>query len=446
MPSGSLNCAVSPVAVDPAVLAGAGDGDDRDRRAARIDAADEVVLGIGDDEEAGFVDDDAGRTIDHFRIAVSAAVGIIVITGARERHERRHLAAGDFPDGVVLRVRDPEVVAVGDDRARRVERGREQRAVRQARAAAPGAGERRDDAVDGDAADLVVLRVGDVDRAVGADRESARIVELRRAAGAVAAPLLAVAGDRFDFAVEADLAESVVAAVGDVENVALRVEGDAAGVLELRGGAGAVVEALLARAREYGHGARGCDDFDLVMLFVGDGDPAVRQHDRRALRVLERIVLRARSAGDRAHFVRRYVGNRERFLGDDVRAAGDAHVAGDGVGRDDDFDEAIVARDDGRGRGIRERDADGAVAESAPVDEDACAGRCARRDQLAHGRRVLRREDWREQQQHEQERRRPRRLIRRRPAASAPRRRRSSRRDAGAPRFRGANDLLSGHV
>ena len=112
------------------------------------------------------------------------------------------------------------------------------------------AGERAHLPVFSDAADAVVVGVGDVDFAFGADGDADGRVEARPRGRAVEEAGRAFAREGRDDAFLRDLPNTVVARVGDVE-VAVGVEREAGRGVEGGGGARAVREALApARERE----------------------------------------------------------------------------------------------------------------------------------------------------------------------------------------------------
>eukprot|EP00965_Chrysotila_dentata_P188618 6172850-Pleurochrysis_carterae.AAC.1 len=98
----------------------------------------------------------------------------------------------------------------------------------------------------------MVGAVGDEERAVGPERDAARTVERRRAAHAVGKARRARAGERAHAPVDAHRTHHVRAGVGD-KGSAIGVDGDAAQVVELRGGTDAVGVAGLAAPRQRHH-------------------------------------------------------------------------------------------------------------------------------------------------------------------------------------------------
>src|SRR5262249_48291342 len=142
-----------------------------------------------------------------------------------------------------------------------------------------GAGDGDDDAVGQNLADAVGARVGDEDVAEGVGGEGGRLVCHRRGARAVVAAVARgpSAGDGDNDSVGLDLADAVVALVGEVD-VAAAIDGHAPRRVDLGRGGGAVVAAV-ARGPGAGDGddvAGGLDDLaDAVVVRVRDGQVAV---------------------------------------------------------------------------------------------------------------------------------------------------------------------------
>ena len=126
-----------------------------------------------------------------------------------------------------------------------------------------------------DLADTVVAAVGDIDVAVGVRRHAAGVAQprgCRWAAVAAEAERSGSCDGRNDARCGVDLADAVVAAVGDV-NVAVRVRGYAPGLVQLRRGCLAAVAGESGRAgsRKGGNDARrGIDFADAVGVAVSD--------------------------------------------------------------------------------------------------------------------------------------------------------------------------------
>ena len=195
----------------------------------------------------------------------------------------------------------------------------------------------------------MIFRIGDVDRAIRAHRDSLGGVELRDTAGAVLEAGLPAAGQRRHRAVERDAADRVIARVGHIQHATRRIEREIARVLELRRRSLAILRTVLARPSQHRHHARRSDELDLIVLFVRYGDIAVREHDCRTVRMFEDCVLRLLPTGECRDDVTRMRGQVERKLADQRRAEGHADVAGHRGRRNGHFDESIVALQDVRG-------------------------------------------------------------------------------------------------
>jgi len=186
-------------------------------------------------------------------------------------------------------------VPVDRDGARRVECGRQCRAVQVAGDAA--AGHRRHRAVPADAADAVVVGIGDVDVAVTVDGHADRSVEAGGALDAVGVARLAAARQRAHAAVGCHLADRVVVRIGHVE-VAQAVDGQRRRRVECRGGAKAVREARMA-AGEGGYLAVGRDAADAAAIAaVGHEHVAVGVDDGPE-RIAEAACQRRHARGPR---------------------------------------------------------------------------------------------------------------------------------------------------
>lgn len=132
----------------------------------------------------------------------------------------------------------------------------------------PAAGDRRDGGA-GNLTHAVVEGIDDVDVAVGIDGDATGAVELRAAGRSVGAtrPGLPVAGDGRDHAAR-DLADAAIPGVHD-EEVAGRIERDALGIVQLRAGRQAAIAAVAGRAvarhdREEAGGGAHFDDTILI--------------------------------------------------------------------------------------------------------------------------------------------------------------------------------------
>src|SRR6185436_11508105 len=181
---------------------------------------------------------------------VVAVVGNVDVASAVDRHaggaahgasQRRHApGGGDLADGSVEFVGNVNVAGVVDCHVEWViETCRRAQAVRASRHAC-GAGQRRRDPSCGDLADGVVAGVGDVDVAGAVDYHSAGAAEVHRGTCAVLTPRYARgAGQRRHDSGGRDLADGVAEKVGDVD-VAGAVNRHATGAVEARRGARAV--------------------------------------------------------------------------------------------------------------------------------------------------------------------------------------------------------------
>src|SRR5205823_3276255 len=136
-------------------------------------------------------------------------------------------------------------------------------------------GDRRHHARRRDLADQMVVAVSDVDVPCRADGDAVRAIEARRGAGAVVVPRAAVAGQRGDDAGRRDLADRVVAGVGDVD-IAVFVAGDALRSAKLRDLARAVLESLDRKTSREGRDVARRRDLANRVFAVGDVDVVVR--------------------------------------------------------------------------------------------------------------------------------------------------------------------------
>src|SRR5206468_2761182 len=183
---------------------------------------------------------------------------------------------GDLADAAVSLVRDVEVAGGIEGYANgyvELRGGRGTAVAREVRAAAAGVG--RDRAPGGDLADAVVAVVGDVEVAGEIESHAGGGAELRSGRGA-AVPgegPRARAGVGRDGAAGGDLADAI--AIRDVE-VAGGIEGHAMGGVELRGGRGAAVarEATAATAGVGRDGAPWADLADAAVAAVRDVEVA----------------------------------------------------------------------------------------------------------------------------------------------------------------------------
>ncbi len=231
MPAGPANCAAVAGPSSPTVSVGAAAGDGGDDVRFRVDAAHAVVVHVGDVEIAGSrIERDVARHVQVRAGRRAAVADVLRIAGhAVARHGVDQPGLGvDHAHAVVQRVGDVDVaVGRGGDRAGRVQRGLGRRLVVAVVAVLARSGDGGDDPGRSiDAADAVVVRVGDDQIAVGRDRDAVRRVELRHDRGAVVAgeagAQLVAAGDRLDLdVVRVDAADDVVVRVGDVD-VAVR--------------------------------------------------------------------------------------------------------------------------------------------------------------------------------------------------------------------------------
>jgi hypothetical protein len=260
-----------------------------------------MIAGVGHEEVAGGVDR-------HGPGALEAGVEGGAVGGAeieRRAGKRADGAIGsDAADCVVAGVGDVEVAgAIAGEAERKVEtRGGADPVGRSG--GAERAGNRGDDTGRRDAADGVVVGVGDVEVAGVVAREALRIIETRVCPRAVhRARRAGRAGYGRDLAGRGDAADGVVVEVGD-EEVAGGVEGQAARPGEVGGGAGAIGLAGGCGAVLGKHGAGGGELPDRVVVEAGDIDGAggINRHAGQAVGRraggAERVRLRAeRGAG-----------------------------------------------------------------------------------------------------------------------------------------------------
>ena len=160
-----------------------------------VDAPDTIVMHVGDiDRHDGAVSDlerDVARHVEVSARRGPAVADILSLAGravAGDRVDQTGLRI-DHPDPVVERVGDIDI-AVGrrGDGARRVQRRLGRGLLVAVVAVLAGAGDRRDDFRGPvDAADAIVVRVGDHEVAVGRNRHAVGCVELRDDGGAVVA-------------------------------------------------------------------------------------------------------------------------------------------------------------------------------------------------------------------------------------------------------------------
>ena len=219
----------------------------------------DVAGGALDGDVARHVQVRAGRRSAVADIVASRFAGRAV---AGDRVDETGLAF-DHPHAVVERVGDVDVaVRRRGNGARRVQRGLDRRLLVAVVAVLPRSGDRDDDAgLLVDPPHSIVVRVGDDDVAVGRNRHAVWCVELRENCRAIvageAAAEVVIAGDRLDVRIVAriDAADDVVVRVGEI-NVTVRRDDDAVGRVEPGFDRRAVVAGVAFLAADHRSGGR----------------------------------------------------------------------------------------------------------------------------------------------------------------------------------------------
>ena len=222
---------------------------------AALDLAHPVVLEVGDQQVTLGIERDRDRGVQG-RFGRGATVATGSAGGGRVRarravaDDRPDLARRDFSHPLVVSIGDEQIARLVDrDPTRAVEGRGLGRAAVAARGGAggvaavrAGAGDGGDHAARGDLADPVIAGVGDEDVALGVDRHALGVFQAGLGGGAAVAAdgrpggvaaVRAGAGDGGDDAARGDLAHAAVERVGD-EHVALRIDGDGVGIVEGR--------------------------------------------------------------------------------------------------------------------------------------------------------------------------------------------------------------------
>jgi hypothetical protein len=259
-------------AADGDRLAGGLGHDDDDLGRIEGEAADLMVLAVGHEQGSAGIDRQAGG-MEELRFGGGA---VLAPGAAPAGHGLDQAFRGEAADGVVAVVGKVHVaMRVHRDSVGFAEAGLGGGTV--AIAGDPVAGERGHHAGGVDLADALSPVLGDVDVAVGIEREAARPVQSGLGPGSVGVAGLAVADPGGDGAVGGDAADGVVGEVGD-EEVPGGVDDEVVGVVEQGGLSRAVAVAGHARTRDRGDRSVGGDPADAVVLGIGHVDVPVGVH------------------------------------------------------------------------------------------------------------------------------------------------------------------------
>lgn len=189
-------------------------------------------------------------------------------------------------------------------------------------------GQSRDNALRCHAFDLVVARVGDVQRAVRIDGQTGELFEPCTRSHAVHVLGAPGAGHGAHDSIEGDAAENMVAAVGDIDQVPRLINSHAARVLELCLSPSAVHESRLAAARKRCHLSDRGDELDGVMGAVGHNDGPGRGDYGHSGWRLQEVVCLIRCSERRDAAECGWRGHAEGERGNGRAVLRESHVAG----------------------------------------------------------------------------------------------------------------------